>query len=200
MGWRILLVVFGLILFSFGQWMAFEVYAFNKLNRINQNVASFIHGLYAGESSIGIPNHEENVFVMSTKEGKLLTSDNALTRPLNTENLASAEYSKGGTRVYVYTKRVEVSEYINTFIESPFAFGVSLSGLFLVIISLALILIKAKVSMEIPKKAPLQDEKLIKSLKALRSSLAMGELIPRESLEESKRLLEDIMQRMEGRQ
>ena len=42
------------------------------------------------------------------------------------------------------------------------------------------------------------DENLIKRLKALRVSLAMGELIPRESLQEAKKIVEDIIKRMES--
>ncbi|MFN7066077.1 MAG: hypothetical protein ACK4OF_08030, partial [Aquificaceae bacterium] len=76
----------------------------------------------------------------------------------------------------------------------------SLSGLILFIVGLVLMILQAKTSRKLPKETPLQDEKLIKNLKALRTALAMSNIIPKESLEESKRILEDIIKRMEGRQ
>ncbi|MFN3947805.1 MAG: hypothetical protein ACK4LA_06940, partial [Aquificaceae bacterium] len=106
--WRIALIILGFILSSFGQWMAFDVYSFNKLRKVNENVSAFIHGLYNGENSIKIPNPSENIFVITTRDGKIITSNNALTRSPSTENLSYATYSKGEVQVSVYTKRMSV--------------------------------------------------------------------------------------------
>lgn len=199
---RVLLLLLGFFLFSIGQWIAFEIYAIKKLKKINENIANFVYGFYTGESLVKLPNPSENIFLLSTKEGKIITTDNTLTKPLNTENFTFAEYSKNGVRAYVYTKGLTIKEYIATFVEYPFIFGVSLSGLVLFFTGLILLfkIDRQKASVKLEHEDDKRDEELIRSLKALRVSLAFGEMIPRESLQEAKRILEDIIKKLEGKQ
>ncbi len=193
--WRIALLIFGFILFFLGQWVAFEIYSFNKLRRIDENISAFIYGLQTRESSIKIPNPSENIFLIFTKEEKLITSDNVLTKPLNTRTFSYAQYSKNGVRVYAYTKRVEIGEYLATFFENPLAFGISLSGLVVFVMGLALISLGAKTSPETSQESLQQKEDLINKLKALRISLAMDKVIPKESLEEAKKIVDSIIKK-----
>ena len=199
---RIILLLLGFFLFSMGQWIAFEIYAIKKLKRINENIANFVCGFYVGESLVKIPNPSENIFLLSTKEGRIITTDNTLTKPLNTENFTSAEYSKNGVRAHVYTKGLTIKEYIATFVEYPSIFGVSLSGLVLFFTGLILLfkIDREKAFVKLEHEDDKRDEELVKSLKALRVSLAFGEIIPRESLQEAKKVLEGIIKKMEGKQ
>ena len=136
---RVLLLLLGFFLFSMGQWIAFEIYAIKKLKRINENIANFVYGFYAGESLVKIPYPSENIFLLSTKEGKIITTDNALTKPLNTEDFTFAKYIRNGVRVHVYTKGLTIKEYIATFVEYPSILSVSLSGLILFFTGLILL-------------------------------------------------------------
>ncbi|MFN3976116.1 MAG: hypothetical protein ACK4LT_03535, partial [Aquificaceae bacterium] len=88
-------------------------------------------------------------------------------------------------------------DYLNILIDKPLTLGVSLSGLILFLFGILLILRNMGVG-KVEKVVSTPDESLIKRLKALRVSLAMGELIPRESLQEAKSIVEDIIKRMEG--
>lgn len=190
-----LLLITGAVLFSIGQWIAFEVYVNDKLTKISQNMAQFTYSLHSGESLIKIPNALENIFLIRDQDGKVVVSDNT-TAPLKVEDFTFAERSKGGTYVYVYVKKINVEDYLSLLAEKPLVLGVSLSGLILFFFGLFLTLRHvglAKTWQEV------EDESLIKSLKALRVSLAMGELIPRESLQEAKRIVEDIIKKMEGK-
>ncbi|MFN3599483.1 MAG: hypothetical protein ACK4VK_07100 [Aquificaceae bacterium] len=196
--WRIALLIFGFILFFLGQWVAFEIYSFNKLRRIDENISAFIYGLHRGENSIKILYPSENVFVLSTREGKLITSNNALTSPLNTQDFTYANYSKEGMQVSTYTKKITLGEYLATFFENPLAFGISLSGLVVFVMGLALISLGAKTSPETSQESLQQKEDLINKLKALRISLAMGEVIPKESLEEAKKIVDSIIKKYSG--
>lgn len=194
---NIFLLILGLILFFVGQWLAFEVYVNDKIKDISQNMAKFAYSLYNGESLISIPKASENIFLIRTQDGKVITTSNAV-GPLSVNGFTFGEYSQKGMYVYVYSKKIAFGDYLNLLFDKPLALGISLSGLILSLIGLALAL-RGVSSPKVEQQAPIQDESIINSLKALRTSLAMGWLIPRESLEEAKKIVEDIIKKMEGK-
>lgn len=193
----LVLMVVGAILFFVGQWVAFEIYANMKLSRISHNMAQFINHLYSGGTLIRINKTDENVFILRTATGKVITTDNAI-GPLKMDAFITASYTNDGNQAYVYTKKVTLSEYLNLFIEKPFALGVSLSGIVLFIFGLTFFMKKAK-TIEKIKEESIPQEELIKRLKALRVAFAMSGVIPKESLSEAKKIVDDIIKRMEGK-
>lgn len=193
----VVLMLLGVVLFFVGQWMAFEVYANGKIKSLSQNMAKFAYSLYNGESLISIPKASENIFLMKTQDGKVIASNNAI-GPLTVEGFTFGEYKQKGAYVYVYSKKVSLGDYFNLFFEKPLAIGTSVPGLLLFLVGLIIVL-RYSTSTQTQHQDKVQDEGLINSLKALRASLAMGGLIPRESLEEAKRIVEDIIKKMEGK-
>ncbi len=187
----------GIIVLFIGQWMAFEIYANEKLKHISQNMARFTYGLYSGESFISIPKSSENIFIIRANDGRIVTTNNVVS-PVNVEGFTFSDYAGKGTYVYVYSKKITLSDYIMQAIEKPIVLGTSFSGLILTLFGLVLSL-KYKQPGKVDQKALIDTESLIKSLKAVRVALAMGELIPRESLQEAKKIVEDIIKKMEGR-
>lgn len=115
------------------------------------------------------------------------------------EDFISTSYSKDKDHAYTYMRRVSLSEYLNVLIERPFVLGVSLSGLVLFLSGLVLIF---KKDSEVEKKEKVElisQEELTKRLKALRVTFAMSGVIPKESLSEAKKILDDIIEKMEGK-
>ncbi|MEJ7555171.1 MAG: hypothetical protein WKI50_04460, partial [Aquificaceae bacterium] len=106
----------------------------------------------------------------------------------------SASYSKGGDHVYAYIKRVSFLEYLNVLLERPFALGISLSGLILFLSGLILLFKGYK-----PIEEKELQEDILRKLKALRVSFATSRIIPKESLSEAEKILDDIIKRMEGK-
>ncbi len=186
------LVLFGALVLFVGQWMAFEIYANAKISRIGENVAKFLHGLHSGDTLIRLNWADENVFVFRTETGKVITTNNAIA-PLKVEDFIGTSYSKGRDYAYAYIKRVSFPEYLSAFLERPFALGVSLSGFILFIFGLVLLFKKDRGA------DFLLREELKRKLKALRVAFAMSGLIPKESLFEAKKILDDIIKKMEGR-
>lgn len=182
------LLLFGALIFFAGQWIAFEIYANIKMVRVGENMAQFVHGLNSGKTLISIDKMDENVFILRTSTGRVVTTSNAI-GPLNPEDFISAVYKKGRDEAYVYIKRVSFSEYLNILLERPLTLGISLSGIILFIFGLFLIL----------KTEFKPQEDLIKKLKALRTTFATSEIIPKESLSEAKGILDDIIKRMEDK-
>ena len=193
-----LLMVLGALIFLAGQWIAFEIYANTKLSRIGENLSQFVHGLYSGDTLIKLNNGDESIFILRTAGGKVITTNNAI-GPLKVEDFISTSYSKGGDHAYAYIKRVSFSDYLNVFIERPFALGVSISGLILFLSGIVLLL-KRDVGIEGKERSEfLTREELARRLKALKVAFAMSRVIPKESLSEAKKILDDIIKRMEGK-
>jgi len=193
-----LLMVLGALIFLAGQWIAFEIYANTKLSRIGENLSQFVHGLYSGDTLIKLNNGDESIFILRTAGGKVITTNNAID-PLKVEDFISTSYSKGGDHAYAYIKRVSFSEYLNVFIERPFALGVSISGLILFLSGLALIFKMDRPIQQKEGSKILPQEDIVRRLKALRIAFAMSGVIPEESLSEAKKILDDIIKRMEGK-
>ncbi len=193
-----LLMVLGALIFFAGQWVAFEIYANTKLSRIGENLSQFVHGLYSGDTLIRLNNGDESVFILRTAGGKVITTNNAI-GPLKVEDFISASYSKGGDHVYAYIKRVSFSEYLNVLLERPFALGISLSGLILFLSGLILLFKGYKPIEGKESSKPLLQEDILRRLKALRVSFAMSGIIPKESLSEARKILDDIIKKMEGK-
>ncbi|MEJ7619908.1 MAG: hypothetical protein WKI46_03690 [Aquificaceae bacterium] len=193
-----LLMVLGALIFLAGQWIAFEIYANTKLSRIGENLSQFVHGLYSGDTLIKLNKGDESIFILRTAGGKVITTNNAID-PLKVEDFISTSYSKGGDHAYAYIKRVSFSDYLNVFIERPFALGVSISGLILFLSGIVLLL-KRDVGIEGKERSEfLTREELARRLKALKVAFAMSRVIPKESLSEAKKILDDIIKRMEGK-
>ncbi len=193
-----LLMVLGALIFLAGQWIAFEIYANTKLSRIGENLSQFVHGLYSGDTLIKLNKGDESIFILRTAGGKVITTNNAID-PLKVEDFISTSYSKGGDHAYAYIKRVSFSDYLNVFIERPFALGVSISGLILFLSGIVLLL-KRDVGIEGKERSEfLTREELARRLKALKVAFAMSGVIPKESLSEAKKILDDIIKRMEGK-
>jgi len=193
-----LLMVLGALIFFAGQWIAFEIYANTKLSRIGENISQFVHGLYSGDTLIKLNKEDESIFILRTAGGKVITTNNAI-GPFKVEDFISTSYSKGGDHAYAYIKSVSFSEYLNVFIERPFALGVSISGLILFLAGLALIFKRDRPIQQKEGSKILPQEDIVRRLKALRTAFAMSGVIPKESLSEAKKILDDIIKRMEGK-
>ncbi|MEJ5339538.1 MAG: hypothetical protein ACK42C_02770 [Aquificaceae bacterium] len=196
-----ILMVLGVILFLAGQWIAFEIYANTKLSRVSHNMAQFIHHLYSGDTLIKLNRADENVFILRTATGRVITTDNAI-GPLKADDFIAASYNRDGNLAYTYTKRVSLSEYLNTFTEKPFALGISLSGAIVFLSGLTLLIREVRGTEQRERKTrggSMLQEELTRRLKALRVAFAMSGVIPGESLSEAKKILDDIIKRMEGK-
>ncbi|MDW8434135.1 MAG: hypothetical protein RMK35_04955, partial [Aquificaceae bacterium] len=195
------LFLIGVLLFLFGQWIAFDIYANTKLSKINQNVVSLLQGLHAGESLIKLPAQEENIFFLRTQDGKQVTTSNTLL-PISPQDYSSANRMGAGYQFYVYTKRFSLGDYLSVLFERPFVMGISLSGLVLLLSGIYMFTkegVKVVSPQQTQSSAKTQEKEILKRLKALRASFALSGVIPQESMREAKTLLEDTIKKMEGK-
>ena len=179
----------------------FDAYAIKKQEKINANFAGFILSVCENKELKNIKYPDQGFFIFKPSEGKIFTYGQVL------QNLDINMYSSyhkilpSKAEVYIYTKKYNFGEYIEELLKNPTAFGIALAGLILFAIGIVYMLIlqarqKNTEGKIVEKTCP---QGLERKLKALRLTIATYEVIPKESIEEAKRILDDILKEMEGR-
>jgi len=197
----LIFVIAGLLLFGFGIYTSFEIYAIKKQEKINANFASFMLSVYEGKELKNIDYPDQSLFIFKSAEGKTFTSQLSQNPTDVNMYLSYHKISPSNAEVYIYTKRYNFGEYTEEMLKNPTSFGIALAGLILSAIGIVYTLIlqaqQRSTEVRIVEKTYPQD--LEGKLKALRLAIATHEVIPKESIEEAKRILDDIFKDMEGR-
>ncbi len=202
---RFLSVIFmisGLLLFGLGIYTSFEIYAIKKQEKINANFASFMLSVYEGKELKKMDYPDQGFFIFKTAEGKIYTYGQAFQNPIDI-NMYSSYHKKlpSKAEVYIYTRKYNFGEYIEEMLKNPTSLGIALAGLILSAIGIVYMLIpqaqQKSTEVKIVEKTYPPD--LERKLKAVRLAIATHRIIPKESIEEAKRILDNIFKEMEGR-
>jgi uncharacterized membrane protein len=198
----LIFVILGLLLLGLGIYTSFEIYAIKKQEKINANFASFMLSVYEGKEPKKMDYPDQGFFIFKTAEGKIYTYGQVLQNPTDFNMyLSYHKISPSKSEVYVYTRKYNFGEYIEELLKNPASFGIALAGLILFAIGIVYMLIpqaqqkSTKVKM-VEKTCP---QGLERKLKALRLAIATHGIIPKESIEEAKRILDNILKEMEVR-
>ncbi|SNZ16479.1 hypothetical protein [Hydrogenobacter hydrogenophilus] len=188
------LCLLGIFLILLGCITSFELYIKARQEKMNKNVASFILDLYSG-NTLSKPAHPEySAIILKTQSGKVITTDNVL--KLFDENMYSSEIykDKKGNEVYLYAKNPTIGEYMYFFIENPYAFGMLISGF--LVFAMGMFLLYTVEEKQVVKTT---DDKFVNYIKALRLTLSTSKIIPEESVEKAKGILDDILKKYGGK-
>jgi hypothetical protein len=193
-------VISGLLLFGLGIYTSFEIYAIKKQEKINANFASFMLSVHEGKELKNIDYPDQSFFIFKSAEGKIFTSQ-LFQNPTDVNMyLSYHKISPSKSEVYIYTRKYNFGEYIEEMLKNPASLGIALAGLILFGIGVYKLILQAQqqsTEVKIVEKTYPQD--LEGKLKALRLAIATHGVIPKESIEEAKRILDDIFKNMEGR-
>jgi hypothetical protein len=196
----LIFVISGLLLFGLGIYTSFEIYAIKKQEKINANFASFMLSVHEGKELKNIDYPDQSFFIFKSAEGKIFTSQ-LFQNPTDVNMyLSYHKISPSKSEVYIYTRKYNFVEYIEEMLKNPTSLGIALAGLILSAIGVYILILQAQqksTEVKIVEKTYPQD--LEGKLKALRLAIATHEVIPKESIEEAKRILDDIFKNMEGR-
>jgi hypothetical protein len=202
----LIFIILGLLLFGWGIYTSFEIYAIKKQEKINANFAGFILSVFENKELKNIEYPDQGFFIFKTAEGKVFTYGQVFQNPTDI-NMYSSYHKISPTKaeVYIYTRKYNFGEYIEELLRNPTSFGIALAGLILLAIGIVYMLIlqaqhkstEGKIVEKIVEKTYPQG--LERKLKALRLTIATHGIIPKESIEEAKRILDDILKEMEGR-
>jgi hypothetical protein len=198
----LIFIILGLLLFGWGIYTSFEIYAIKKQEKINTNFADFMLSVCQNRELKNIEYPDQGFFIFKTAEGNVFTYGQVFQNPTDI-NMYSSYHKISPTKaeVYIYTRKYNFGEYIEELLKNPTAFGIALAGLILFAIGIVYMLIlqaqqKSTEGKIVEKTYP---QGLERKLKALRLAIATHEVIPKESIEEAKRILDDILKEMEER-
>jgi hypothetical protein len=195
-------IILGLLLFGWGIYTSFEIYAIKKQEKINANFAGFVLSVCENKDLKNIEYPDQGFFIFKTAEGKVFTYGQVFQNPTDIDRYSSYhKISPTKAEVYIYTRKYNFGEYIEELLRNPMSFGIALAGLILFAIGIVYTPIlqtqhKGTEGKIVEKPYP---QGLEKRLKALRLAIATHEIIPKESIEEARRILDDILKEMEGR-
>ncbi|WP_029551555.1 hypothetical protein [Thermocrinis jamiesonii] len=192
------LMLLGFILFGWGIYTSFEIYATKKQEKISTNFASFVLSVFKGEELKRLDYPEQGFFILKPSEGKVFTVGGVLQKPIDPN--AYLSYSKKdlyNNEVFVYIKKYNLGEFVEELIRNPISLGISLSGIILFLTGVLYMLIQKPVYVAKQGRKEHQSS-LENKLKALRLVLATHKIIPQESSEEAKKILDDILKEMEA--
>jgi len=198
----LIFMILGFLLFGLGIYTSFEIYAIKKQEKINANFASFMLSVYEGKELKNIDYPDQGFFIFKPAEGKISIYGQAFQNPMDISMYSSYhKISPSKAEIYIYTRKYNFGEYTEELLKNPTHFGIALAGLILFAIGIVYMLIpqaqqKSTEVKIVEKTYPLGLER---KLKAVRLAIATHRIIPRESIEEAKRILDNIFKEMEGR-
>lgn len=198
----LIFILLGFLLFGLGIYTSFEIYAIKKQEKINVNFASFMLSVYEGKELKNIDYPDQGFFIFKLAEGKIYTYGQAFQNPTDFNMyLSYYKISPSKSEVYIYTRKYNFGEYIEEMLKNPTSLGIALAGLILSAIGIVYMLIpeaqQKSTEVKIVEKTYPPD--LESKLKALRLVIATHRIIPKESIEEAKRILDNIFKEMEVR-
>jgi hypothetical protein len=196
----LIFVILGLLLFGLGIYTSFEIYAIKKQEKINANFASFMLSVHEGKELKNIDYPDQSFFIFKSAEGKIFTSQ-LFQNPTDVNMyLSYHKISPSKSEVYIYTRRYNFGEYTEEMLKNPTSLGIALAGLILFAIGVYKLILQAQQkSTEVKIVEKTYPPNLERKLKAVRLAIATHGVIPKESIEEAKRILDDILKEMEGR-
>jgi hypothetical protein len=145
---------------------------------------------------------DQGFFIFKTAEGKVFTYGQVFQTPTDI-NMYSSYYKISPTKaeVYIYTRKYNFGEYIEEMLKNPTSFGIALAGLIIFAIGIVYVLIPQTQQKNTEGKVAEKTypQGLEGKLKALRLAIATHGILPKESIEEAKRILDNIIKEMEVR-
>ncbi|MEN3033733.1 MAG: hypothetical protein ABDH18_01925 [Aquificaceae bacterium] len=189
------LVLIGLGISIFGQWLALSLYLNTKLKKQAENMATFVVAIAGQSSSVELPNPEENLAVVRSPVNNVFVQSK-IKDGQDQSSFASvlAKSKDGSTQANIYYKNISLSEFLNFIKSDPISLGISLIG---AIVAIFGTLLRPKPKQVVDKSSGI----LISTaeLKALKLAIAFGGIIPKQSLIEAKAILEGIIKKKEGK-
>jgi uncharacterized membrane protein len=198
----LIFVTLGFLLFGLGIYTSFEIYAIKKQEKINANFAGFVLSVCENKELKNVEYPDQGFFIFKPVEGKIYTYGQTFQNPMDINMYSSYhKISPSKAEIYIYTRKYNFGEYTEELLKSPTHFGIALAGLILFAIGIVYMLIpqaeRKGTEVKIVEKTYLPD--LERKLKAVRLAIATHRIIPKESIEEAKRILDNIFKEMEGR-
>ncbi len=195
-----MLVLGGVLLLLFGFYTSLELYLRDKLSKDFQDLGLFIASIKQDQVEVNLENASQILVFLRTPEGKVYVTRNAdfPTDP----SLYYSFFSKymNGYHFVTYLRSLSVSEFLRFTFKNPKSLGIPFSGFILLLLGMYMSLASPVIpTEEVHEIKPVRvekverEEELMKHLKALRLALATSRIIPEESVQIAKDLIDNIL-------
>lgn len=179
-----LFAMFCAIFFIVGSfYIASDYYYYQKEERLSKDMSIALYSVKSGSNQIVLPYGDDMVVIVRTPNG-VIKSTNLINHPID-QNLFHGTTEKiGNNTIIVGLKISSFGDIMTRLFTMPVALGMFLVGL----------MIAAWIVWSLRKTfVDYLDEELIERLKALRLTIATAKIIPQESSEEAKRIIDIIL-------
>lgn len=170
------------VLVSF--YLSLNAYLKERDRRITTNITAFFLGMKG--RMVNLPFQESAMLVYSKGSGEKFMSSNVLSNPWQEYDLIQVRV--GNDELIAYVKKVSIVDYVSFLLQNYLYAGLMLASL-LLYLSVFYFTIK---ELELSGGGGITEE-LVNKLKALRLTLATFKIIPEESVEEMRRLVDSIL-------
>jgi hypothetical protein len=179
-----LFAMFCAIFFIVGSfYIASDYYYYSKEERISKDMAMALYSVKTNSNQIVLPYGEDMVVVIKTPN-RVIKSTNLINHPIDQNLFHGTTQKIGNDTLIVGVKISSFGEIMTELFKTPIALGMFFIGL---AIATWIVWSLRKTFVDY------LDEELIERLKALRLTIATAKIIPQESSEEAKRIIDIIL-------
>ncbi len=168
-------------------YLSFTDYMYTRDNRILSNTLTFFMKMKEDQRKIDIPHPEETVIVVQHRlRGKFVSTN--VGEPIERSKYTQLTIKVEDSVAYMYIRKIDLMGYFIFISKRPMYIGLITASL-LLYLSIFYFTIK---EFQLTHRETLTEE-LLSRIKALRLTLATLKLIPEESAEEMKKIVDSIL-------
>ena len=168
-------------------YISFTAYIYDRDTKVLANVSSFFVGVREGITKVEVPFPDYAVVMYSKNDtGKFVSSNVA--SPIEREKFLHIVMPVGEGTLYLYVRKVSVADYLAFVSKNNLYTGLLVASI-LLYFSIFYFTLK---EFELAERGGLTEE-LLNRLKALRLTMATLKIIPEESVDEMKKLVDSIL-------
>jgi len=169
-------------------YISFTSYLAKRDAMILSNVSTFLLKVKKGEKVVKLPYPDYTVMVYTEKpSGEKYVSAN-VTAPMDRDRYIHIARTLEGGTLYMYVRRIDPADYILFVSAEPLYIGLLVAS-FLLYVSIFYFTIR---EFELAHEGSLTED-LMKRVKALRLTLATMKVLPEESVNEMKKVVDSIL-------
>ncbi len=174
-------------------YIGIDRYAVERDRKISKNIAMFIVKKETGADSITLLYPEYTIIITKDQEGNIYNSMGQGVE-INFNELYGEGHSEKGYETYIYIKKIDLKNLIDFLMKDYIILGALISSIILVLVLYYALLREIKESATEVKSEPKKvDEEFIKKLKALKLTIATHKIIPEESVEQMKKIVDSLL-------
>ncbi len=174
-------------------YIGIDKFVIERDKKISKNIAVFIVKKEQGEENISLTYPEYTIIITRDKEGNIYNSMGRAN--IDFSDLNGSGYAEKGYEANVYIKKMSINNLVRFLMENYVIMGTIISSFFLfIILYYAIIREIGEASPRKKEEGVKVNEEFIKKLKALKLTIATHKIIPEESIEQMKKIVDSLLE------